>query len=263
MSQPISDRLRALRKRQGLTQDQLAQQLFVSRQTISHWENGRSTPDYETLKSLADLFGVSTAEMLGEDVPEPAPPAQPDPPPQPEPSSQPAQRRPKWPIAVAAALLCLLCAWLLWPKPPEIIAPPYPIEWFEQAYDPVEGQPFVQMVTYQSPILRTRTKDDSRYCWTYQLYLREKNGVKIYLDFLESYTYFDDGSYSLSRVPAEDFSFAGSTPFIAPGSSRSLTMGENSNQPILGNGLILNGHTEDGTTLAFRAFIPFSTAYKD
>lgn len=54
-----------LRKKSGLSQDELAEKLFVTRQAVSRWENGETTPNIETLKSLSKLFDVSINTLLG------------------------------------------------------------------------------------------------------------------------------------------------------------------------------------------------------
>ena len=59
------DILRQLRQRNHLTQDQLAEKLFVTRQAVSRWEAGETTPNVETLKELSRLFDVSINTLLG------------------------------------------------------------------------------------------------------------------------------------------------------------------------------------------------------
>ncbi len=54
-----------LRSRSGLSQDELAQRVFVTRQAVSRWENGETVPNTETLKLLSDLFRVSINTLLG------------------------------------------------------------------------------------------------------------------------------------------------------------------------------------------------------
>ena len=57
----------------GLTQEQLAQQLSVTRQSVSSWELGRTEPDFETAGRLAEIFGTSVSSLLGEDEKPPYP----------------------------------------------------------------------------------------------------------------------------------------------------------------------------------------------
>ena len=57
--------LYSLRTKAGLSQDELAQKVFVTRQAVSRWENGETTPNVETLKLLSALFDVSINTLLG------------------------------------------------------------------------------------------------------------------------------------------------------------------------------------------------------
>lgn len=61
----IGKRIMMLRKRSGLTQEQLAERLGVTPQAVSKWENDGSCPDISLLPVLADVFGVTTDELLG------------------------------------------------------------------------------------------------------------------------------------------------------------------------------------------------------
>lgn len=54
-----------LRTKNGLSQDALAEKVFVTRQAVSRWENGETVPNTETLKLLSELFGVSINTLLG------------------------------------------------------------------------------------------------------------------------------------------------------------------------------------------------------
>ena len=54
-----------LRTKSGLSQDELAEKLFVTRQAVSRWENGETVPNTETLKLLSKLFDVSINTLLG------------------------------------------------------------------------------------------------------------------------------------------------------------------------------------------------------
>ena len=54
-----------LRTKNGLSQDELAEKVYVTRQAVSRWENGETTPNTETLKLLSKLFNVSINTLLG------------------------------------------------------------------------------------------------------------------------------------------------------------------------------------------------------
>ena len=58
------EKLQALRKRKGLTQEELAQVLYVSRTAISKWESGRGYPNIDSLKAIAAYFSVTVDDLL-------------------------------------------------------------------------------------------------------------------------------------------------------------------------------------------------------
>lgn len=65
----FAEKLQELRKHRGLTQEELAQQLYVSRTAISKWESGRGFPNIESLKAISKCFSVSLDELLsGEEI---------------------------------------------------------------------------------------------------------------------------------------------------------------------------------------------------
>ncbi len=65
MNVAISEKMRKLRKANGLTQKELAEKLYVTPSTISKWENGAAMPDVYAVTAMADIFGVEVAELLG------------------------------------------------------------------------------------------------------------------------------------------------------------------------------------------------------
>ena len=60
----FNEKLQELRKNRGLTQEELAELLFVSRAAVSKWESGRGYPNIESLKEIAKFFSVSIDELL-------------------------------------------------------------------------------------------------------------------------------------------------------------------------------------------------------
>ena len=60
----FNEKLQQLRKHKGLTQEELAERLYVSRTAVSKWESGRGYPNIDSLKALAKFFSVSLDELL-------------------------------------------------------------------------------------------------------------------------------------------------------------------------------------------------------
>lgn len=63
----FNEKLQELRNKKGLTQEELAASLFVSRTAISKWESGRGYPNIESLKAIAKFFSVTVDELLSAD----------------------------------------------------------------------------------------------------------------------------------------------------------------------------------------------------
>lgn len=65
----IGLRIRTMRKSRGMTQEDLAKAIGQSASSITMYETGRRSPDFETLEALADIFNVSLASLVSEDEP--------------------------------------------------------------------------------------------------------------------------------------------------------------------------------------------------
>ena len=61
----FAEHLMALRKQRGWSQEELGSQIGVTRQTVSKWEMGQSTPELEKLVELSRLFGMSIDQLVG------------------------------------------------------------------------------------------------------------------------------------------------------------------------------------------------------
>lgn len=63
----FNEKLQQLRKNKGLTQEELAQAIYVSRTAVSKWESGRGYPNIDSLKELSKFFSVTVDELLSPD----------------------------------------------------------------------------------------------------------------------------------------------------------------------------------------------------
>ena len=100
------EKLYELRKAAGMTQNDLAEKLNVSRQAVSRWEQGSATPDVENLIAISDLFGVTLDELLRGEAP---------------PTSAQQEKpvpgywdfvHPKWWLPLVLGVVSYLCIWI-------------------------------------------------------------------------------------------------------------------------------------------------------
>ena len=99
----LSEKLFALRRQAGLSQEELAERLGISRQAVGKWENGTATPELQKLRELARLYQITLGELLG-DAPAPAEPLPPPAPPSPP-------RRRRWPTVLLLLTLAIILLW--------------------------------------------------------------------------------------------------------------------------------------------------------
>lgn len=101
------------RREKGLSQEQLAEALDVSRQTVSRWENGERVPASDNLARLSQVLGVPMESLLDGVLPEPPAP-EPEKAPEPEappaPAITPQRKKRRWIYALAAVLLAAAIA---------------------------------------------------------------------------------------------------------------------------------------------------------
>ena len=97
----FEERLVQLRKARGMSQEELAEKVGVSRQAVSKWETGDAQPDYVKLMALADALEVSLDDLCGR--PTPSAPAG-----QAAPAPESAPKRKRWVFWLAAALAAVL-----------------------------------------------------------------------------------------------------------------------------------------------------------
>ena len=62
----FADKLKSLRAEKGLTQEALAEQLYVTRAAVSKWENGKGYPNIESLRQISRLFHVTVDELISD-----------------------------------------------------------------------------------------------------------------------------------------------------------------------------------------------------
>ena len=182
----LPGRIRERRRALGLTQDQLADMLHVSRQTVSHWETGRVTPDLENLSQLAEALECSF--VIGEKEPEATPDDAVDaddvPAPGDEKSSAPRRQRSLWIALTAAILLIALTAGVLALMRPDAA---------EIRVTPQDGEAY----------LIRDSRFESGAGWDVPFYFENVSDVPFRIERLEGRYYEGDSLWATAVVPAE------------------------------------------------------------
>ena len=110
----LEKKLACLRKREGLSQAEVSEELDVSRQAVTKWETGTSRPSIENLQSLSRLYNVPLEYLLdesGDELPAPAAPAAER---GPEQKTQKKEKQwMRW-LVIGAVVLALLVCFLFW-----------------------------------------------------------------------------------------------------------------------------------------------------
>lgn len=152
MTQNLGEKIRQARREKGMTQEQLAQALFVSRQTVSNWENGRTEPDYQTLTRLSEMVGL---EFVSQEETQTEPEAEEEDQAQKPDGKRKFRLRPWLMIPAAAALFVLGIIFL-----PSVGHEKggYTIDWFEQETANEPGQAYIRIYTKTELPLRSNSR---------------------------------------------------------------------------------------------------------
>lgn len=202
MSGTLGSGLKEARRKSGLTQAQVAEALFVTRQTVSNWENDRSEPDLEMLRRLVELLAWDLEEAIGQekkeepeeinDMDAPAEVVQP----------QPEPRRMRWGLYLSAALLCLSLIvgavglareW----------QPDYSPEWFAQSVALMEDQSLVEMYVRPDQTPEENLVRNGVCSWKFALVLREEGGVGVQVEELRAVYFFEGGMHHIVTYDKE------------------------------------------------------------
>lgn len=263
MSMNLSQTIREARKARGITQEQLAALVHVSRQTVSHWENERAEPAYDMLKALADALDMDVAQFFGSTEAVDSIPAEshiadtpsdaPDSAAQVFSSSSPCSSiKPSWrlPAALCIALLALLLCVSGFIR----IRGAYSLHWYMQADTVRDSDPCIRLYTRQTSI---PIKGENGYgMWEFPLFFKEENGRAFKVSSLRLVWFRNNGTQYTEVMPAEEFAVHTGSPVIGPNEIRLITIGKPSHYGFTHFACALTGTDDDGHTHTFRLVLP-------
>ena len=256
MTQNLGEKIRQARREKGMTQEQLAQALFVSRQTVSNWENGRTEPDYQTLTRLSELVGL---EFLPQEETQTEPEAEEEDRAQ-KPDGKKKFRLRPWLMILAAAALFVLGIIFLPSVGHEKGG--YTIDWFEQETANEPGQAYIRIYTKtELPVAVKQQTEESTPVWEYNLFFKEENGVGVTVDELTRVRFYKKGKTDIYAQTTDVFgeNNGGKPSYISGREFRRLTYGCAADSKSVGDGWMLRGTDDKGRKVCFRVYIPFET----
>ena len=240
--QSLGEKIRQARREKGLTQEQLAQALFVSRQTVSNWENGKTEPDYQMLVRLSQELGMEI--VRAEETPAEAPPE--------TPPEEPARQRDEGKARRLRLGLALL------PSPGRRSG--YTVEWFQQEAADVPDQAFVRIYTKAAlPVAVKQQTAESTPVWEYNLFIREENGVGVTVSELTCVRFYKSGKTDIYASTVDVFGErnGGRPSYIGGREMRRLSCGRTADRQSVGEGWMLRGTDDHGNPVCFTTYIPF------
>ncbi len=270
MKLSIAEQITNARSAAGMTQDELAAALHVSRSAVSSWERGRTEPDLDTLRQLAQALNTSfTTDDVEPEAKQP-------------PVRQPAvsARKKWWIIGIAALVVILaLCIVLIVVPairrnaamaklPPAVKVAPEDLllkvpenvtaEWFQAGNVRAEGEPWLDITTH----IRSDSENYSEPFWRYGAAYREVTGLPFTLDYVEYYICWKDdettqGADLVSTAAGGDLLVNDSEPNYWEFNC-GLPV-----QDLIGAGYLAVGHDGADHPMSFRTYVDFTTAPKE
>ena len=267
--QNFAEQLGTLRKGRHMTQEQLAQEMNVSRTTISRWEKGIMMPDIDTIKHLSKVLNYNffTVEGLSEEA-HTQPEAQGITPQTNENTLQETalhqtQAVHRKRLFVLCAVLCaaVLACFLFVMKPsnePAVTYEPYTYAWYQQQQTAVDGQAFVRIFLDEEPIPVIRDEVfPEGLGWYFCFRMQEVNGVPFTYEKLTYQLFATETEYDTWTYEGEDILMAFGDPQLK---NDRVTQGWAGlkYQPAKGAALAIEGTDANGNKLIFYHFAELS-----
>ena len=252
--QNFSERLSQARKARQMTQAELAKRMHVSRQMVSHWENGRVTPNDETARQLCELLDISE---------------------QAEKPQAPVRRLSRWlPVAAACAALSVavvLCTPLMEKNTVKnhaahaaaaqttqrnVTPISTSLEWYQGADENVPGKAYVKFIPTETEAkVCYRAKEGPQCGWDVHFVYQEQNGISFTPEKWTAVIFNADRSVRWVRTDmADEISYERLILPQVPNKMGSFIPVDAS----IGYGIAVEGVDENGNRLVFHGYIPLS-----
>lgn len=259
----LGQRIKQARAEKGLTQVQLAEALYVTRQTISNWENGRSVPDYAMLEQLAKVLplDVVTSTPAMPPASETSEPAQSEETEQAEPNPEPmlskgTQRRTHWLVFSASAVVLLVSLVVTIFQFFPAKAPRYTVAWFSQEQAAQEGKTSVRTYSPEAPVKARHNRPEATPIYQCSIFMKEEQGIGCTIQLI-TLVYFSGNKVTfIDSFAQEDFLYLSlGSPYIGANQCRRMGI----NFPVgneTGIGFWVCGIDDLGNQFESRYYLP-------
>lgn len=257
MSEFTKDILQA-RKAKGMTQEQLASAMGVSRQLVSHWENGRAEPTAQQREKLNEVLS------MGEKKP-------------------PRKRKNLFVLAAVIALILAIAVLMIVrviksgaqtgipaqaaTQPAQADNPQlekYTWEWFQEEDVPEEGKAFLSLVTAEKPLKLIQSGDPEKpYIWDIILFAQETNGVPFTMKRATEFLFnneklqMDSTTYTGDELEWYWYTTRFEGDMLTSYATRHPADGS------IGYGIAVEGEDDNGNSLTFKLYIPLSSEIRE
>lgn len=258
------EQLLAARKASGLTQEQLAEQLNVSRPMISHWETGRSLPDLETARHLSQILEYNFLQESEQEFtaqPEASDTLQ-------DTSTSPRRSHSAFfGFLVGAAVTMVVALFIILLVRPQSIPAqgtaqhvykPFvegdgTPEWFREPNKRLEGQAYLTMTSPEDP-LKAIVSEDGEVIWRYEILLDELNGVNFTIEKYVIAMFYSKTMVLIDSFDAQTIQTWWGFNTITSGGSFSI-WGDIPRRNMLGVGFMFIGVDENGNEKVFHHYL--------
>lgn len=215
----FGEQLAAARKAKGLSQRELAERMYVTRTTVSHWENGRHKPDVETMRRLGEVLAF---DLVKQDTSVSWAPEK-------------SNRGRKWLILAVFVIAAVICVMLgLWNHGRMDAA------WFEKTQLPRTGHAYLTLQPYAM---------QNADVWQVRLEVAESSGINIVLTELQAWVFEDKArNYSWNAEQLDEML----ENRALTGYQKGMLFFELTGEPGAKVGILLKGVDEAGAALSFR-----------
>ncbi|MEG0494273.1 MAG: helix-turn-helix transcriptional regulator [Clostridia bacterium] len=262
----LGSQIRQARKNRGFTQEQLAETLHVTRQTVSNWENERFQPDYEMLVQIADVLSLDgllpqyqpdaqmRAAPLAAALSEKAPP----------PRFRWSKKYVRVLMLAAAVLLAGVVILLCSLNQTASDNSGYSLAWFQQEQQNEANKAFVRLYTHTPVVKAMRGSPGATPMRNYSIHMKEENGIGFTVERADC-VYFNGQKVLMMITETEDcfHEFLSKTSTrIGASQYRQHHFVEVADRETTGLGYVMYGTDDNGNELSFHTYLSFENEYK-